>query len=267
MLEQRPDVILAGIAVGLSVLHHDVQDVFPYRAGRADGLADAVNEEVRNDAGIEASGANDNNVRLQNGVDAVLKRLRMLRHKTHLTDAAVIDLFRVEDFALAERARAVVEFGLQIDVLVGHRQDSSRNGENVPHPLHSLVKGTGNAVHSRKEEVSEALTGQGAFRKAVIEQLLHGWLRVGQRHNAVADIAGRQHPEILPEHSGAAAVVGDGHDGRYVLCIALEAAQHRRKTMPAADGGNARLALPRLVQPYALSLRFTHPRHLLFISR
>ena len=219
------DMIVGVVAVGLTVLGHDVQDVFPYRAGRADGLADAVNEEVRNDAGIEASGANDNNVRLQNGVDAVLKRLRMLRHKTHLTDAAVIDLFRVEDFALAERARAVVEFGLQIDVLVGHRQDSSRNGENVPHPLHSLVKGTGNAVHSRKEEVSEALTGQGAFRKAVIEQLLHGWLRVGQRHNAVADIAGRQHPEILPEHSGAAAVVGDGHDGRYVLCIALEAAQ------------------------------------------
>ncbi len=40
-----PDVILAGIAVGLAVLHHDVQDIFPTAPDAADGLADAVNRK------------------------------------------------------------------------------------------------------------------------------------------------------------------------------------------------------------------------------
>ena len=80
-------------------------------------------------------------------------------------------------------------------------------------------------------------------------------------------IARRQHAEVMAQHARAAAVVRNGHDGGDVLCIALEAAQHGGKPVSPADGGNARLALFRLIEPYILLLH-RHPRvPLLSMSR
>mgnify|MGYP006885918824 CR=1 FL=1 len=85
-----------------------------------------------------------------------------------------------------------------------YRLSSRRNWK------YSLVKAGHDAVQGRQKQVAEALACKAPIGKAVIEQLLHGWLRVGQRHNAVADIAGRQHPDVPPQHTAAAAVVRHG---------------------------------------------------------
>ena len=202
-------MVLTRVAVSLAVLGHDVQDVFPNRPGAADGLADAVDQEIGDDAGIEAPRPDDDDIRLTDGVDAVLKRLRVLRHKAHLPDAAVVDLLCVENLALSERAGAVVEFRLQIDVLIRHRKDASRDGKDLSHPLHRLVKRTGDAVHRRKEQIAEALPREAPLGEAVVQQLAHRLFRVGQRQNAAPDIAGRQHPEILAQRAGASVRVGE----------------------------------------------------------
>ena len=86
----------------------------------------------------------------------------------------------------------------------------------------------------------------GALPEAVLEEAGHQRLGVRQRDDAVAEVAGRQDAELAAEAAGAAAVVGDGHDGRDVGGVVLEAAQHRREAGPAADGDDlgAALALP-----------------------
>ena len=133
-------------------------------------------------------------------------------------------------------------------------------------PVDRLVKRAGNAVHGRKKQIAEALPGQRAVGKAVVEQLLHGGLGIGQRHDAVADIARRQHSQILAQHAGAAAVVGDGDDGGDILRVGLQAPQHGGQAVPAADGRDARLPAVGLIEPDLFG-QFYHRAYLLPISR
>ena len=49
-------------------------------------------------------------------------------------------------------------------------------------------------------------------------------------------------PELLAQHAGRAAVVGDGHDRGQVAGVLLEAAQQRREAGPAADRHDPRPA-------------------------
>ena len=129
-----------------------------------------------------------------------------------------------------------------MDILVRDRKDAPCDGKNISHAVDRLVKRAGNAVHRSKKEVSKALPGKASLGKSVIEQLLHRRLRICKRHDAVSDVARRQHAEVLSEHAGASAVVCDGDDRRNKFCIALESAQHRRQTVPAADGNDVRHA-------------------------
>ena len=91
--QKRPHMILARVAVCLAVLCHDVQDIFAHRTRLCHSLADTVHQKIGDDAGIQASRADQDNVRLTDGADTVLQCLRMLRDKTHLPDAAVADFF------------------------------------------------------------------------------------------------------------------------------------------------------------------------------
>ena len=266
MLENGADVIVGIIAVGLAVLCQDVEDIKLQRFAFPYGVGNAADKEVRDDAGIETSRADDDDIGAADGVDALLQRGWALRDEPDLADPGIVDLFGVEDLALAEDAAAVVELRFQMYVLIRDRQHAARDGQNVSHAVYRFVKRTGNAVHGSQKQIAEALPGKAALGKAVVEQLLHGRLGIGKRHDAVADIARRQHAEILPQHAGAAAVVCDGHNGGNVLRIGLQAAQHGGQTMPAADGGDPRRAAARLIQA-DLFRKVGHGTHLLPMSR
>ena len=82
----------------------------------------------------------------------------------------------------------------------------------------------------------------GARREAVLHELGHQRLGVGQGSDAVADVAGRDDPELLAEAAAAAAIVGDGHDGRDVGAVPLQPPQQRREAGAAADRHDPRPA-------------------------
>ena len=63
-------------------------------------------------------------------------------------------------------------------------------------------------------------------------------LVVGQGHQAVADVAGRQHAQLPAQPARRAAVVGHRDDRRQVHRRALEAAQQRRQPRAAAERGD-----------------------------
>ena len=86
-----------GVALGLAVLRHNVADVKLLRVRRADRVGHAVDEQVRDHARIKASRAEQDEVGLRNSAERVGQRLRVLRHKRNVVDAAVLLLFRVED--------------------------------------------------------------------------------------------------------------------------------------------------------------------------
>ena len=119
-----------------------------------------------------------------------------------------------------------MKFSFQTHVLICNGKNAAGNGQNISHAVNRFVERAGNAVHRRQKQIAKTLPGKASVSKAVIEQLLHGWFRVGKRHDAVADITRWKHAEILPEHTGAAAVVRYGDDGCNILRIGFQTPQH-----------------------------------------
>ena len=79
----------------------------------------------------------------------------------------------------------------------------------------------GDAVEGRQEEIAEALALQRALSEAVVEQLPHEGLHVGKGLQTVAHVAGGQHPQLLAQDAGAAAVVRHRDDGGEIVGMAL----------------------------------------------
>ena len=209
MLQNGADMIVGVVAVGLTVLGHDVQRVDLACTALADGVSDAADKEIRNDARIEAPRPDHDDIGVADGLHALRQGRRTLWDQPDLADAGIVDLFRVEDLALTEHAAAVVKLRLQPHILIGHGQHPAGDGQDVPHPVDRLVKRAGNAVHGRQEQIAEALPREATLGEAVVQQLAHRLFRVGQRQNAAPDVAGRQHAEILAQRAGASVRVGE----------------------------------------------------------
>ena len=112
-----------------------------------------------------------------------------------------------------------------------HRQDAV----HVPDRL--LEVATVDRVHGRDQEVSHGVAGEGSFvlREAVLEQLRHGGLRLGERREAVPDIPDRGDPQLLAKAAAGTAIVRHRHDGGDVRGVLLQAPQKRREAGSAPD--------------------------------
>ena len=92
-------------------------------------------------------------------------------------------------------------------------------------------------VEGGQEEVAEGVPGEAAaVREAVLEEAGEQVFVVGQRGDAVADVARRQHPEFPAQHARGAAVVGHGDDAEQVGEAARVASE---RLEPAQDAGEA----------------------------
>ena len=238
-----------GVALGLPVLGHDVADIDLQGVGAADGLPHPVHQQIGDDAGVEAPRPQQNEVGLPDGPQRLGEGGRPLRQQAHPGDAAVLLLLEGADLGLPHHALPVLKGGLQLHVLIGHRQNPAGDGQDLAHPGHRLVKGPGDAVEGGQDQVAEGLTGETPrpAGEPVGQKLVHDGLHIGQGLHAVADVPRRRHAQVLPEHAGAAAVVGHGDDGGHVAGILLQATEHGGKARAAADGGDLGAVLPALV--------------------
>ena len=69
---------------------------------------------------------------------------------------------------------------------------------------------------------SPGLPARSLVREPVLEDAVHHRLGVGECRDAVADVADWRDPELVAEHAGRAAVIGDGDDRREVARVLLE---------------------------------------------
>ena len=135
-----------------------------------------------------------------------------------------------------------------------HLAADREDAVDVPHALLEIA--TLDGGHRRDQEIAHrvarepvdaghAILGSVAgsrYREAVLEQVLHQGLRVGEGHDAVADVADGRDPELVAQDAGRAAVIGDGDDRGQVARAFLEATQQDREARPAADRHDARPA-------------------------
>ena len=105
--------------------------------------------------------------------------------------------------------------------------------------LNRQVETAGHLGERRQEQVAERVAGQITVGEAVLEQAPHERLVRRQCHQAVADVARRQDPQLAPQPPRRSAVVGDRDDRGQIDRGALEAAQQRGEAGPATQGGDA----------------------------
>ena len=225
-------------ALGLPILGHDIADVDLQRVGGAHRIGNAVHQQVWDDAGIQASRPQQDQVGLTDRTHRLRQRLGMLGQQAHTLNAAVLSLFEGTDLGLPQHRGAVFKGGLQRHVGIGHRQHPAGDGQHLAHAGHRLVEGIGNAVEGRQDQIPEGLARQvaGARREAVGQQLLHDRLHIGQGLHTVADVPRRGHAKVLAQPAGSASVIRHGDDSGQVLGVVFQAPQHGGKAGAAADG-------------------------------
>ena len=136
---------------------------------------------------------------------------------------------------------AVAQGGVQDDRRRRGRDDLAAHRQDPVHPPDALLEvALLDGRHRRDQEVADRVAGQARSapvlaREPVLEELAHQRLGVGQRDEAVADVADRRHTELVAQLARRSTVVGHRHDRGQVARVLLEAAQERREPVSAAD--------------------------------
>ena len=243
-------------AVRLAGLGHEVDQQDDRRLRLGHRLADAGNQQVGEDRGVERAGAEEDQVRLLQRRHRLGKGRRRRRVDLHRRQL----LGRQPDRRLALVLPARDAPCPQPHVgqrggkdLAAHREDRL-GGEN------GLVEIPRDAGQRRQEQVAEGVADQpAAVGEAVLEEAGEQVLIVGEGGDAVADISGRRDSELLAQPAGGAAVVGDGDDTRQLAQavrahVVLQPAQQHRQAGAAADRDQG------LAAPAAAPERHRHRR-------
>ena len=241
VIKQGADVVHLGVALGFAVLRHDIHDVELHGVGSGDRGGDAVRDQVRHDARVEAAGADDDKVRLLDRLQHGRHGGGTLRQQLHAADPLIGVLLDAGDLGLSDHGGAVVKLRHQADVLRRHGQDAPRNGKRLAHAAHGLLEAAVNVIERGEHEIAQALSGEAPLAKAVAHELIHRRLHICKRADAVADVARREHAELLAQNARAAAVIRDRDDRGDAGGKALQAAQHGGKARAPADRDDARL--------------------------
>ena len=92
--------------------------------------------------------------------------------------------------------------------------------------------------------------------KTVAQQLFHDRLHICQSLQAVAQVPGRRHAQVVAEHAGAAAVVRHGDHGGDIVRVVFQAPQHGGKAGAAANGYDMRAAAGRNAAQFLFHLTY-----------
>ena len=207
-------------------------------------VADRGDEQARQEARVQAARPEDDELGLGDGREGVIGRADVLRRQP---DA--IDPGRAHDLRLTVDGRAVGQPGVEGQRRGRDRDDLATDGQDAVHQADPVLEvAVLDGCHRGDQQVPQGVAGQatglasGWLRESVLEDLAHQWFGVGQRDDAVADVADRRDPELVPQHARRAAVVGHGHDRGQVAGVLLEATQEDGQAGPTADRDDPRPA-------------------------
>ena len=118
------------------------------------------------------------------------------------------------DVGFAAHEGAVVHARDQGGVGGGGGIDAAAGGENLGGQLDGVGEVAGDLSERGDEEIAEVVAFEPvAGAEAVGEELGQQVLFFAESDHAVAQVAGREHVEVLAQAAGGAAVVSDGDDG------------------------------------------------------
>src|SRR5215207_288885 len=199
--------------VRLPRLRHHVRHVQHRPAEGAERLAHPAAQERGDGAREQAPGAQDDHVRVLDGLDRPRRRLRSLG----LDRDPFYRLPGVARCRLAPRDGPVGVVGEERQTLGGGREHPPLDAQEASCLLHALEESPGHVRQRRDDDVPDRVLREVARRalEAVVEDLGQP-LAPGQRHEAVPHVARRRDAKLLAQAPARAPVVRDGHDRRQV---------------------------------------------------
>ena len=238
----------------LAGLRRDVADEDSERGRGQDRVADLGQKQVRQDAREQAARTDDDHLGLGNSGDRVLGRSHAVR-----ADPDVPDALRSGDQRLPVDSGAVREVRVERQGRRRCRQHLAAHRQDAVHLANAFLEvAVLDGRHGCDEQVAHGMTGEAAWiaasqqglrrvltfgaRKSVLEQAPHERFRVGQGHDAVADVADRRDTELFTQHTRRASVVRDGDHRRQVAGVLLQPAKERRQACAATDRHDPRTA-------------------------
>lgn len=223
--------------VRLSVFRHDVTDVDDFCLRLSERFAHPDSQKIRNDAGIEISGADDDEV----GVDDRLSGTRVQNATTgeiRLLDAEIPIMFRHVDIGLSDNFLASLKLYAKLRVIECHGNDFPSYIEHLGEYIDSFLEASGHLGKSCQKKVSDGVSFDATFLEPVIEHLSYSLGVLSKRSNRASRIARREYPELVAELSGASSGIGRSHDSREIGVLQVfESEEHVRASGSASDCG------------------------------
>lgn len=173
VLIQGTHVIFHAKAAGFTRLRGHIADIDAGGAGGFDGTRNTIDQQIGQHAGVEAAGAGDDQVSIQNRFDGGRVSAGIVGLQEY-----PLDLFtrlgngRFTAHTLpAGRVLVVAQVGAQRDVFQGRRQDLPPHRQDAARLGQALLETAGHVGHGRNEEIAERMPMQPhAFTKPVLEQ-------------------------------------------------------------------------------------------------
>jgi len=190
---QRGDVVGDAEGVGLTLLLGHVAHVDLERVAGAHGLRDAIYKQVRQHAGEEAARTKHDDVGLQQGAHSFGVSLGVLGSHEDVVQGRRVML----DRRLAVDDRAIGQARVQRQVGQRRGQDLALYAQDAACFTDGRLEVAGNAAHGRDVEVAERVPFQvRPLGETILQQLLHQRAGLGQRRDAVTEVARRQDRQL-----------------------------------------------------------------------
>jgi hypothetical protein len=247
------EMIGKSVAGGFAGLGHQIGDVDARGFGFGDGAGDFGNEEIRENAGIERAGPEEDEISLFDRFDGLGKRAHAASGKAEFLDRGATG----SDASFAVDDAAVFERGDQVNVRKCRREDAAADGEDFAANADGFGEVASDVGERGEKKIAEIVADETAARvEAVLKEAAKKGFIFRKCDHAVANVTGRKNAVFPADAAGAAAIIGDGDDRRQigdrvfdgsVLVAAaddvfLEAAEKRGETRSTTESNDAEAA-------------------------
>ncbi len=234
ILHHRTNVIGRGEVIGLTLLRRHITGIDRGAARPADGVDHSTDQQIRNDAGIEAAWAKNDQVSIHDGIEGWRIGRRMFWLQIDLADRGLI----ARDARFPMQLRAIDKFGAKVDVRKRGGHHTSANVDDLAEFEHRLLEASSHLRQRGNEQISQRMAFEirAISIESILEELTHKRFVIRQRHDAVPNVSRRRNVVLTPDSTGTATIVRHGHDRGDIDIVQLETAQQIGETGATADG-------------------------------
>jgi len=227
-------------SIRFTLLGGDITDIVSFRAACQDGIRNPLHQQVRQQTGIQAARTDQDQIRVQDGWGGRGKCRRFCRIKPDLQDfARILCQLRLAPHLHDLLSCLILHFPYQLYIAQSRRQHLTIDRQNPAGFGYRFFKTAGDFTESCDEEVSHGMPFETSTRsKTVLKNLWKQRFVAAKSWKAVADVSGRQYPQVASQFPRWSTVIRDSNNSRDVVGVFLQASQECRQSMPTANDHN-----------------------------